>query len=67
MSERDVPWGVLGIGGVASLCCLGSAAAVSGAALTGGAVAGGLGANLVQILVTIVTVGVLGLLWKRRS
>ncbi|WP_158058327.1 hypothetical protein [Halorussus halophilus] len=67
MTERDVPWGLLGIGGVASLCCLGSAAAVGGASLAGGAIAGGLGASLVQILVTVLTVGVVGAIWKRRS
>jgi len=61
--SRDSRWAVLGLGGVASLCCLGSAA-VGGAALTGGAVAGGLGANLVQVLVTVATVAALGLAWQ---
>jgi hypothetical protein len=60
----DSRWAVLGLGGVASLCCLGSAA-VGGAALTGGAVAGGLGANLAQVLVTVATVAALGLVWRR--
>ena len=75
MSERDVPWGLLGVGGIASLCCLGSAAAFGGAAVggaavggaaVGGALAGGLGASLVQILVTVVTVGVVAVAWRWR-
>ncbi|WP_132059309.1 hypothetical protein [Halorussus amylolyticus] len=68
MTERDSSWTLLGLGGVASLCCLGSAAvggaAIGGAAVTGGAVAGGLGAGLVQVLVTVLTVALLGLGWK---
>ncbi|USZ69612.1 hypothetical protein NGM10_07745 [Halorussus salilacus] len=68
MVEREKSWTVLGLGGAASLCCLGSAlvggAAVGGAALTTGAVAGGLGAGLAQVLVTILTVGALGLAWR---
>jgi hypothetical protein len=65
MSERDRKWGLLGIAGAASLCCVGTSA-VAGAALTSGAVAGGLGAGFVQVLVTVLTVGVLGLAWKWR-
>lgn len=64
MTDRDVPWTILGVGGAMSLCCLGSAA-VGGAALTSGAVAGGLGAEVFQVLVTVATVGVLGLGWRR--
>ncbi|MFC4450721.1 hypothetical protein [Halorussus aquaticus] len=64
MTERDVPWRLLGIGGLASLCCVGGSA-VGGAALATGAVAGGLGANVVQVSVTVLTVGVLGLAWRR--
>jgi len=63
MAERT-PWGLLGIGGLASLCCIGTSA-VGGAALATGAIAGGLGADLVQVLVTVLTVGVLGLAWTR--
>ena len=66
MSERDRRWGLLGVGGLASLCCVGTSA-VAGAAVTGGVVAGGLGAGLVQVLVTVLTVGVLGLAWRWRS
>lgn len=64
MTDRDVPWAILGVGGAMSLCCLGSAA-VGGAALTSGAVAGGLGAGAFQVLVTVATVGVLGFVWQR--
>ena len=67
MSERDPPWRLLGLGGVASLCCVGTTAvggaAVAGGAVAGGAVAGGLGAGVAQVLVTVVTVAALGLAW----
>jgi len=72
MTDRDVPWRLLGLGGVASLCCIGTTAVggaavggatVGGAALAGGAVAGGLGAGVVQVLVTVVTVGVVSVAW----
>ncbi|WP_276279944.1 hypothetical protein [Halorussus caseinilyticus] len=63
MTRDGAPWRVLGIGGVASLCCVGTSA-VGGAALASGAVAGGLGAGVVQVLVTVLTVGVLGLAWS---
>lgn len=70
MTDRDAPWRLLGLGGLASLCCLGTAAVsgaatVGGAALAGGAVAGGLGAGLAQVLVTVATVAALGLAWGR--
>jgi hypothetical protein len=65
VSERDVPWRLLGLGGVASLCCLGTTA-VGGAAITSGAVAGGLGADALQVLVTVATVALLGLAWRWR-
>ncbi|WP_435177160.1 hypothetical protein [Halorussus sp. AFM4] len=64
MTERDVPWRLLGIGGAASLCCVGTSA-VGGAALTGGAVAGGAGASGVQVAVTALTVALLGTAWRR--
>jgi hypothetical protein len=60
----DTPWSLLGIGGVASLCCIGGSA-VGGAALATGAVAGGAGASIAQVLVTVLTVGVLGLAWTQ--
>ncbi|UPW01524.1 hypothetical protein M0R88_05320 [Halorussus gelatinilyticus] len=62
MADGGVPWRLLGIGGLASLCCVGTSA-VGGAALASGAVAGGLGANVAQVLVTVLTVGLLGLAW----
>ncbi|WP_134671127.1 hypothetical protein [Halorussus marinus] len=55
---------LLGVGGAASLCCVGTGA-VGGGALTGGAVAGGLGGSLAQVAVTVVTVAALGLAWQR--
>ncbi|WP_137284261.1 hypothetical protein [Halorussus salinisoli] len=63
MAEGDAPWRLLGIGGLASLCCVGGSA-VGGAALASGAVAGGMGAGVVQVLVTMLTVGVLGVVWS---
>ena len=65
MSERGPPWGLLGVGAAASLCCIGSSA-VGGAALAGGALAGGLGAGLIQASVTALTVGLVGLAWQWR-
>lgn len=64
MTDGDAPWRLLGIGGLASLCCLGPSA-VGGAALATGAVAGGFGANVAQVLVTVLTVGLLGLAWTQ--
>jgi len=64
VTERDVPWRLLGLGGLASLCCIGTTA-VGGAALAGGAIAGGLGADLAQVLVTVATVATLGFAWNR--
>ncbi|WP_198662006.1 hypothetical protein [Halorussus litoreus] len=69
MTDRNVPWRLLGLGGVASLCCIGTTAvggaAVGGAALASGAVAGGLGAGVVQVVVTVVTVAAVGVAWNR--
>lgn len=64
MTDRDVPWRLLGLGGVASLCCIGTTA-VGGAALAGGAIAGGFGAQAIQVLITMLTIGLLGLAWTR--
>ncbi|WP_340097772.1 hypothetical protein [Salinibaculum salinum] len=47
-------WSVLGLGGLASLCCLGPGAAAVG----GGATAGALGLGLLQVGVTILTLTV---------
>lgn len=69
MVERDVPWRLLGLGGAASLCCIGTGAvgggALTGGAVTGGALVGGLGPGVAQVLVTMLTVVVLGLAWKQ--
>lgn len=64
MAGRDVPWRLLGLGGLASLCCVGTSA-VAGAALLSGATAGGLGAGALQVLVTMLTVGLIGLAWQQ--
>ena len=47
-------WSVLGLGGLASLCCLGPGAAAVG----GGATAGALGVGLLQVGVTLLTLTV---------
>jgi O-antigen ligase len=56
-------WSLLGLGGALSLCCLVAAPAATGA--VGGTVAGGttavLGGGVVQILVSAVTVAVVGI------
>ena len=56
-------WSLLGLGGTVSLCCLVAAPAATGA--VGTAVAGGttaaLGGGLVRILVSAVTVGIIGI------
>jgi hypothetical protein len=52
------PWGLLGVGGAVSLCCL-FAAPTAGAAAAGGT-AGALGGGLIRIVVTALTVGVIG-------
>ncbi|MFD1589374.1 hypothetical protein ACFR9U_20555 [Halorientalis brevis] len=56
-------WSLLGLGGTVSLCCLVAAPATTGA--VGTAVAGGttaaLGGGLVRVLVSAVTVGIIGM------
>lgn len=66
-SEADStpPWRLLGVGGALSLCCL-FAAPTAGAAAAGGTAAA-LGGGLVRILVTAVTVGVVGAVYRLRS
>ena len=65
--SSGVPWGLLGLGGVASLCCV-SLTAVSGAAVSGGAAAGALGGSIAEVLMTVLVVSLvgLGLRWRRR-
>jgi len=60
---------LLGLGGALSLCCLVTAPVSTGAAaaVTGGSAAATLGGNLVQILVTAVTVGLLAGFVRLRS
>lgn len=63
-------WGVLGIAGVLSLCCLGATTLAGGAALTGGSIAsatvvngavGGIGELLVTGLATALPLLVIGI------
>lgn len=62
-SEATSRRSLLGLAGVASLCCL----APSTAAVSGGVAAGGLAAGLGQVAVTVLTLGVIGLLVSWRS
>lgn len=59
------PWRLLGVGGALSLCCL-FAAPAAGAAAAGGTAAA-LGGGLVRVLVTVLTVGVVGAVSRLRS
>ncbi|WIV66250.1 hypothetical protein QQ977_11170 [Natrialbaceae archaeon AArc-T1-2] len=54
---------LLGLAGLASLCCVGAGTV----AVTGGAAAGGLGATLGQTIVTMVTLGIIWLVVRRRT
>lgn len=60
---------LLGLGGALSLCCLVATPAATGAvgAATGGGAAAALGGNLVQLLVTALTVGLLAVLVRLRT
>jgi hypothetical protein len=67
-TDASARWSLLGVGGTVSLCCLFAAPAATGAA--GSTVAGGataaLGGGLVRILVSALTVGVIGLAMRSR-
>jgi hypothetical protein len=56
-------WPLIGFGGAVSLCCLFAAPKITGAAgaTVVGGTAAGLGGDLVQILVSAVAVGIVGL------
>ncbi|MFD1589502.1 hypothetical protein ACFR9U_21200 [Halorientalis brevis] len=68
-SETSGRWALLGIGGTVSLCCLFAAPAATGAA--GAAVAGGttaaIGGGVVRVLVSALTVGLIGVLLRARG
>ena len=68
-AESGSRWSLLGLGGAVSLCCLFAAPATGGA--VGGTVAGGataaLGGGVVRILVSALTVGLLGLALRYRG
>ena len=65
MSDDDSisRWSVLGLGGLASLCCLGPATAAVG----GTATAGALGADLLQVGVTGLVLATAALVVRRRT
>jgi hypothetical protein len=69
-------WGLLGLAGALSLCCIGTATLAGGAAVAGGTaagatavsgVAGGLGGILVTALATALPLLVVGLVLRRRN
>ncbi|UPV76967.1 hypothetical protein M0R89_22195 (plasmid) [Halorussus limi] len=75
-SADGSPWGLLGLAGALSLCCIGTAALAGGAAVAGGTAAGatavsgpasGLGGILVTALVTALPLVVIGLVLRRRE
>lgn len=75
-SADGSPWGLLGLAGALSLCCIGTATLAGGAAVAGGTaagvtavsgVAGGLGGILVTALVTALPLLVIGLVLRRRG
>jgi hypothetical protein len=75
-SADGSPWGILGLAGALSLCCIGTATLAGGAAVAGGTAAGatavsgavgGLGGILVTALATALPLLVIGLLFRRRG
>lgn len=75
-SADGSPWGLLGLAGALSLCCIGIATLAGGAAVAGGTAAGatavsgaagGLGGILVTALVTALPLFVIGLVLRRRG
>jgi len=64
-SESTPPWELLGVGGALSLCCLFAAPAAAGAAAGGTTAA--LGGGLTKILVSALTVGAIGAVYRLRS
>ncbi|SDF83187.1 hypothetical protein [Halorientalis regularis] len=65
----DARWPLVAVGGAVSLCCLFAAPTATGAA--GGAVAGGttaaLGGGVIRVAVSALTVGLLAVVWRRRT
>ena len=75
-SADGSPWGLLGVAGALSLCCIGTATLAGGAAVAGGTAAGatavsgavgGLGGILVTALVTALPLFVIGLVLRQRG
>jgi hypothetical protein len=74
-SADGSPWGLLGLAGALSLCCIGTATLAGGGAVAGGTAAGatavsgavgGLGGTLVTALATALPLFVIGLVLRRR-
>jgi len=68
-ADSDSRWSLLGLGGAVSLCCL-FAAPAAGGAVTGTAAGGAtaaLGGGVVRILVSALTVGLLGMALRYRA
>jgi len=59
-SNGGYPWSLLGGGGTVSRCCLVAAPAAGGAAVAAGGTTAALGGGLVRVLVSALTVGVIG-------
>lgn len=75
-SGDDSSWGLLGLAGVISLCCVGIATLAGGAAVAGSGAAGvtaasgtagGVGGLVVTALATALPLLVVGLILRRRS
>lgn len=66
--ESETPWGLLGLGGVLSLCCIVAAPATTGVAAgaTAGSTAAGLGGGVVRVAVAALTAGVVGFALRAR-
>ncbi|TMT86513.1 hypothetical protein E2L06_07825 [Haloterrigena sp. H1] len=70
MDEESASRGsLLGLATLASFCCVGSGtvAVAGGSAVAGGATVVGLSSGLVQLLATVVTLGLIGVVFRLRS
>jgi hypothetical protein len=75
-SADETPWGLLGLAGTLSLCCVGTATLAGGVAVVGSTAAattaasgatGGLGGILISGIVTAVSVFVIGIVLRWRA
>ena len=70
MDEESASRGsLLGLATLASFCCVGSGtvAVAGGTAVAGGAAVGGLSSGIVQLAVSIVTLGLIGVVVRWRA